>query len=87
MSTTITNIEPGFNAAHFNGVVLYYSFGTLIGVQDGPNLFVSVSYWLGETEKHLGMLRYTQAPDIIVETVTLDIVHERMREAMRRVFA
>lgn len=87
MRTSEIQIEKGFHAVSFGGVVLYYSFGALIGVQNKNVLWVSENYWLGESSTHVARLKSMATEKLSVLTVALDVLQDTMTSTMRSVFA
>lgn len=85
MKTTQMELDKGFYAVFFGTTVLYYSYGKLIGVQTRELVYVSENYWLGETMRHVALLRTNHAKVPTYE-VALDVLEERMVEEMRRTF-
>lgn len=85
MKTTQMELDKGFYAVFFGNTVLYYSYGKLIGVQTRELVYISENYWLGETMRHVALLRTNHAKAPTYE-VALDVLEERMVEEMRRTF-
>lgn len=85
MKTTQMELDKGFYAVFFGSTVLYYSYGKLIGVQTPEIIYVSENYWLGETMRHVALLR-TNVAKVPTFEVALDVLEERMKEEMRRTF-
>lgn len=85
MKTMQMELDKGFYAVFFGSTVLYYSYGRLIGVQTKEIVYVSENYWLGETTRHVGLLRTNHAKVPTME-VALDVLEDRMAEEMRRTF-
>jgi len=85
MKTTQMELDKGFYAVFFGTTVLYYSYGKLIGLQTRELMYVSENYWLGETMRHVALLRTNVSKTPTFE-VALDVLEERMAEEMRRTF-
>lgn len=86
MKTTQMELDKGFYAVFFGTTVLYYSYGNLVGIQTRDIIYVSENYWLGETMRHVGLLRKNHARVPTME-VALDVLEDKLVEEMRRTFA
>lgn len=85
MKSTQMELDKGFYAVFFGSTVLYYSYGKMIGVQTEEIIYVSENYWMGDTMRHVAILKNNVSP-LPTYQVALDVLEERMAETMRRTF-